>query len=75
MQVFYKKFGVFKAYLFARASPGPDAVEDIVVGGGDNKTDGVRDEFRNMEFLFAKPCEAEVDNCTGNAYDTETQEF
>ena len=57
-----EEFGVFYAHLLVGAAPGPNAVEDVVAGGGDDEAYGVGDEFGDFEDLFAKPCQAEIDD-------------
>ena len=53
----------------------PQAVPDVVVGGGEDKSEGVGEVFVPAELLLAEPRHAEIDHHARKADYAELQEL
>ena len=67
--------GVFRPDLRVVALEGPDAVQDVVGGGGNDEAQDIAQVFVPLQPFLAGVCNAEVDEHTRQAHDTEFQEF
>ncbi len=69
-----KELHVLNAYLFRLALPCPDAVEHIVGGSRQHKTDGVGQELLHIQLFLEQPCGAKVDAGARHAHHAKLKE-
>ncbi len=66
-----KKLYVLDAHLLRLALPCPNAVEHIVGGSRQHKTDGIGQELLHMQLFFEQPRGTEVDAGARNTHHAE----